>query len=91
MTTDEPHTTPRLSALESLAAMPAARRASTLATARRLLSEALDDSRKMPAAYETLAQFGELQRTPNGYKCTDPRTLAVRARRTLQTLDQLDR
>lgn len=88
--TDEPHSAPRLSVAESLAAMPPARRASSIAIARRLLSEAIVDSRKLPAAYETLAQFGELARTGNGYKCTDPRTLAIRARRVLQTLDQLD-
>jgi hypothetical protein len=76
-----PHEVHKLSAIEALEALPPVRRAPAARHAVRLLEEAIADSRKLPGAYEILAQFGELERTRNGYKCIDASALVNRCKR----------
>lgn len=45
------------------------------------LEHALGDSRNQSAAYETLAVFGELERTPGGYRSIDADAVTRRCRR----------
>lgn len=75
-----PHEIHNLTPLQSLAAMPAIRSKPLAVHAVSRLDAALGQA-DMSAAYETLASFGELERTRNGFKNVDGGTLLKRIHR----------
>lgn len=59
-----------------------------LAHARSRLEHALADGRNQSSAYETLAAFGEMERTPNGYRAIDADAVIRRVRRLLALIEE---
>jgi len=82
----KPHATLKLTGSALMDALPPIRRAEMARHAIARLQHALDDSRNHSAAYEILANFGEMTRTASGYRAIDPEAVITRCRRTIETL-----
>ena len=83
-----PYTMPKLTGIALMDALPPVRRAEMARHAIGRLQHALEDSRNHSAAYEILANFGEMTRTASGYRTIDPEAVIARCRRTIETLAQ---
>lgn len=53
------------------------------------IAHALKDFKNQSCSYKVLAEFGEMERTPNGYKSIDPEAFVLRCKRLDQKLAEL--
>ena len=79
---------PKLTGIALIDALPPVRRTEMARHAIARLQHALESSRNHPSAYETLANFGEMERTDDGYRCIDPEAIENRCRKVISILSQ---
>jgi hypothetical protein len=78
---DETTNTVRSPIWTDLAGMTSENRRAAVVHYRSRLAHALADSRHESSAYETLAKFGEMERTANGYRCISAEAVILRCKR----------
>ena len=84
---DVPHEMPTLNGWQSLATMRRDRAHTAVRHAIRVLTDA-EASRTKTAAFPIMAEFGEIERTRDGYKNIDGAALVLRLRRLTASLSE---